>query len=96
MVTGVAGHHGVCVTLNVDLDSRPEPGHVTTPRQGMEAKHASEVQTARKCANRSLVELVGNHTLRRKHHLMLCQLSIHEPNASSYNQFQKKLRDILP
>ena len=63
MVTGVAGHHGVSVTLNADLENRLERGHVTIPRQVMEAKHALEVQTARKCANRSLVELVGKSSM---------------------------------
>lgn len=51
MVTGAAGHHGVCVTLYVDLESKPERGHVTTPRQGIKAKRALEVQRARKCAS---------------------------------------------
>ena len=66
MVTGVAGHHGVCVTLNADLESRPERGHVTIPRQGMEAKHALEAQTARKFANRSLVQLVGKSSMTKR------------------------------
>jgi len=51
MVTGAAGHHGVCVTLNVDLESKPERGLVTTPRQGIKANRALEVQRARKCAS---------------------------------------------
>ena len=51
MVTGVAGQHGVCVTLSVDLESKPELGHVTTPRQGIKEKRALEVQIARKCVN---------------------------------------------
>ena len=51
MVTGAGGQHGVRVTLNVDLESKPERGPVTTPRQGIKAKRALEVQTARKRAN---------------------------------------------
>ena len=51
MVTGVAGQNGDRVTLNVDLESKAERGSVTTPRQGIKAKRALEVQTACKCAN---------------------------------------------
>ena len=66
MVTGAAGHHGVCATLNVDLERKRERGHVTTPRQGIKGKLALEVQTVRKCAKWSLVELVGRLNMTKR------------------------------
>ena len=66
MVTGAAGHHGVCATLNVDLERKHERGHVTTPRQGIKGKLALEVQTVRNCAKWSLVELVGELNMTKR------------------------------
>ena len=46
MVTGAAGHHGVHVTLNVDLERTTGPGHVTIPHQDMAGSIALVVQMA--------------------------------------------------
>ena len=69
MVTGVAGHHGACVMLNVDLEHITGRGHVTTLHRDMAARIASGASTVHNPANSSPAESVSEDTFFVLHRL---------------------------